>query len=55
MIYPNMIGVMEIAQFMRQATPAERKQFQDLVNRGRNKEAWALIAEVIGIKLPEMK
>lgn len=55
MVYPGMIGIMEIAQFMRKASPQERKTFTDLIQRNQNKEAWALISKVLGIKLPDLK
>lgn len=49
-LYPNNAGVMEVFKFFEKATDEEKKQFDDLVNKGNQNAALRLIEKVLGIK-----
>jgi len=49
--YAGNIGVMELVKFHQNATPEQKKKFNDHVQNKRNKEAWKVVQSVTGVKL----
>lgn len=49
--YKGNVGIMELIKFQKIATPEQKAKFNELVDQGAAKEAWALIQEVTGVKL----
>ena len=43
--------MMELVQFYRQSSSAEKSQLKQLIDSGKKSEAWALIQQVTGVKL----
>lgn len=50
MLYPKMVGIMEVMQFMRIATPAERRLFEQFLKNNDAQSAWELLTKVLKIK-----
>jgi len=49
--YRGNIGIHEMMEFYKLATPAEKKELDDLILSNRTNEAWDLIQQVTGMKL----
>lgn len=45
------IGIMELAQYMQDATEVQKCELNKLIKAGKNSEAWRLIQNVTGTKL----
>ena len=50
-VYAGNVGVMEIIQFHKKATPAQKKQLQSHIQNKKHKEFRDLIQNVTGVKL----
>jgi hypothetical protein len=50
-VYANNAGVMEVFQFFKVASDAQKDEFDRLLNSGNEKGAWSLVQNVIGVKL----
>jgi hypothetical protein len=49
--YTGNIGIMELIKFKSNATPEQKKKFDDHVKNKKHKEAWKLVQSVTGVKL----
>jgi len=49
--YRGNIGVMEMVKFYQLASPEQKALMRDLIAQHRDKEAWALLQSVTGVKL----
>ena len=49
--YVGNIGIMELIKFKSKATPEQKKKFDELLAKKKNKEVWALVQDVTGVKL----
>ena len=49
--YAGNIGIMELVKFNQKAAEAEEKMLRRLIDAGLNKQAWALVQKVTGVKL----
>jgi hypothetical protein len=49
--YAGNIGAMEVIQFYRVAQPEQKQTLQQLMRANKLKEAWALIQEIVGVRL----
>jgi hypothetical protein len=49
--YVGNIGIMELIKFKQKATPEQKKKFDDLLAKKKNKEVWSLVQDVTGVKL----
>lgn len=49
--YPGNMGVMEMFQFYRTATPAQINKMEALIKAKRDDEAWQFLQDVTGVKL----
>jgi hypothetical protein len=49
--YAGNIGIMELIKFKSKATPEQKKKFDELLAKKKNKEVWALVQNVTGVKL----
>ena len=49
--YAGNIGIMELIKFKSKATPEQKKKFDELLAKKKNKEVWALVQDVTGVKL----
>ena len=49
--YVGNIGIMELIKFKQKATPEQKKKFDVLLQKKKNKEVWALVQDVTGVKL----
>lgn len=49
--YAGNIGIMELIKFKSKATPEQKKKFEELLAKKKNKEVWALVQDVTGVKL----
>jgi hypothetical protein len=49
--YPGNMGVMEMFQFQREATPAQKKVMDRLLNEDRTNEAWEFLKKTTGVDL----
>jgi hypothetical protein len=50
-VYAGNVGVMELIQFHKKATPAQKKQLQSHIQNKKHKEFRDLIQNVTGVKL----
>jgi hypothetical protein len=50
-VYSGNVGVMELIQFHKKATPAQKKQLQSHIQNKKHKEFRDLIQNVTGVKL----
>lgn len=51
-IYDGMIGLMEIAEFMKMANRKQKELFKLYATKNDSKSAWGLVSDVIGIDIP---
>ena len=49
--YAGNIGIMELIKFKSNATPEQKKKFDDHVKNKKHKDAWKLVQSVTGVKL----
>ena len=49
--YAGNIGIMELIKFKSNATPEQKKKFDDHVKNKKHKDAWKLVQDVTGMKL----
>lgn len=49
--YAGNIGIMELIKFKQKATPQQKKEFDDLLSKKKNKEIWELVQQVTGVQL----
>lgn len=49
--YAGNIGIMELIKFKSKATPEQKKKFEELLSKKKNKEVWQLVQDVTGVKL----
>lgn len=49
--YKGNIGMMEMVQFYKVATPAQKAQMQSLLNDKKFDKGWQLLQDVTGVKL----
>ena len=49
--YAGNIGIMELIKFKSNATPEQKKKFDDHVKNKKHKDAWKLVQDVTGVKL----
>ena len=49
--YAGNIGIMELIKFKQKATAEQKKKFDDLLQKKKNKEVWDLVQNVTGVKL----
>lgn len=49
--YAGNIGIMELIKFKQNASPEQKKQFDQHVANKKHKEAWKLVQNVTGVKL----
>tara|TARA_B100000700_G_scaffold296818_1_gene361138 strand:- start:86 stop:568 length:483 start_codon:yes stop_codon:yes gene_type:complete len=49
--YPGNMGVMEMFQFQREATPAQKKVMDRLLDENRTDEAWDMLKQTTGVDL----
>jgi len=49
--YAGNIGIMELIKFKQKATPEQKKHFEELLAKKKNKEVWDLVQHVTGVKL----
>lgn len=49
--YKGNIGVMEVINFRRKATPEQVKQFHGHIQNNEHEKAWKLVQHVTGVKL----
>lgn len=49
--YPGNIGMMELVQFYRQSSQAEKQLLKQLIDSGEKAKAWELVQQVTGVKL----
>lgn len=49
--YKGNIGVMEVINFRRKATPEQLKKFHSHIQNNEHEKAWGLIQHVTGVKL----
>jgi len=53
MVYRGMVGIMELAQFVKYASADELDEFHLLVETDRTADAWGLVYKVLGIDPPQ--
>ena len=49
--YAGNIGIMELIKFKQKATPEQKKHFDELLAKKKNKEVWELVQQVTGVQL----
>jgi len=49
--YAGNIGIMELIKFKNKATPEQKKEFENLLAKEKNKEIWDLVQQVTGVQL----
>lgn len=49
--YAGNIGIMELIKFKQKATPEQKKHFEELLSKKKNKEIWDLVQQVTGVQL----
>ena len=49
--YAGNIGIMELIKFKSNATPEQKKKFDNHVKNKKHKDAWKLVQSVTGVKL----
>jgi len=49
--YEGNVGIMELIKFKKQATPIQRKEFEEHLKNKRHKNAWDLVQKVTGTAL----
>jgi len=49
--YAGNIGIMELIKFKQKATPEQKKHFEELLAKKKNKEVWDLVQQVTGVQL----
>lgn len=49
--YAGNIGIMELIKFKQKATAEQKKKFDELLGKKKNREVWDLVQQVTGVQL----